>query len=44
MVSPWPFAVGAGFLALGAIVSAVLISAGPAEVSSAEGALAGTEG
>jgi EmrB/QacA subfamily drug resistance transporter len=30
------FAVGAGFLALGAITSAVLISAGPAEVSSAE--------
>jgi EmrB/QacA subfamily drug resistance transporter len=38
------FAVGAGFLALGAIASAVLISAGPAAVSSAEGAAAGTEG
>ena len=37
------FAVGAGFLALGAIASAVLISAGPAEVSPAEDA-AGTHG
>jgi len=35
------FAVGAGFLALGAIVSGVLISAGPAEVAPAEGAVAG---
>ncbi len=37
------FAAGAGFLALGAIASAVLISAGPAEVSPAEDA-AGTDG
>ena len=37
------FAVGAGFLALGAIASAVLISAGPAEVSTAEDA-ADTDG
>ena len=38
------FAVGAGFLALGAITSAVLISAGPAEVSTQEGAVAGAGG
>ena len=38
------FAVGAGFLALGAIASAVLISAGPAEVSTQEGAVAGAGG
>jgi hypothetical protein len=38
------FAVGAVFLALGAIASAVLISAEPAEVSPAEGAVAGAEG
>jgi hypothetical protein len=35
------FAVGAGFLALGAVLSAVFISAGPAEVSPAEGAVVG---
>ena len=38
------FGVGACFLALGAIVSAVLISAGPAEVSGPEGAVAGAGG
>jgi len=38
------FGVGAGFLALGAVASAVLISAGPAEVSPAEGAVAGAGG
>ena len=38
------FAVGAGFLLLGAIASAVLISAGPAEVSAVEGASAGAGG
>jgi EmrB/QacA subfamily drug resistance transporter len=35
------FAVGAGFLLLGAIVSAVFISAGPSEVSSDAGSAAG---
>jgi EmrB/QacA subfamily drug resistance transporter len=35
------FAVGAGFLALGAVVSAVFISAGPSEVSLAEKAAVG---
>jgi len=35
------FAVGAGFLALGAVLSAVFISAGPTEVSTAEGAVVG---
>jgi EmrB/QacA subfamily drug resistance transporter len=35
------FAVGAGFLALGAVLSAVFISAGPTEVSPAEGAVVG---
>ena len=38
------FAVGAGFLALGAVASAVLISAGPAEISGPEGAVAGAGG
>jgi EmrB/QacA subfamily drug resistance transporter len=38
------FAVGAGLLALGAIVSAVFISAGPTEVSAGESAAAGTAG
>jgi EmrB/QacA subfamily drug resistance transporter len=35
------FAVGAGLLALGAVVSAVLISAGPSEVSTGENAAVG---
>ena len=35
------FAVGAGFLALGAVVSAVFISAGPSEVSAGEEAAVG---
>ena len=38
------FGVGAVFLALGAIASAVLISAGPSEISTAEGAAAGAGG
>jgi predicted MFS family arabinose efflux permease len=38
------FGVGACFLALGAIASAVLISAGPAEVSTLEDAAIGAEG
>jgi len=41
MASPSPLRSGAGFLALGAVLSAVFISAGPTEVSPAEGAVVG---
>jgi hypothetical protein len=38
------FAVGAGFLLLAAIISAVFISAGPADMSMGEGAAPGGAG